>query len=127
MKKFKLIKVSMIAATVFLAACSTATAKKAVEPTKENYEKLVVEATAALDKAASLDGEWRDSRWSKSEFVSYTAPDGTKIKSSYMGAAAEAAKHGDYAKAIQFVETAKFQGEMGYQQAVDQKNAGPRL
>jgi hypothetical protein len=44
-----------------------------------------------------------------------------------MGAAAEAAAHGDYAKAIDWLETAKFQGEMGYEQAMGQKDAGPRL
>ena len=91
------------------------------------YEKAVAEANAALDKAASVKGEWRDSRWKKSTFVKYTTPDGKTVKSSFMGAAEEAAKHGDYASALKFLETAKFQGEMGYEQAMGQKNAGPRL
>ena len=92
------------------------------------YKALLASTTAIVDKAASVGGEWRDTRWNKSKFVKYTAPDdGTTIKSSYMGAAAEAAKHGDYEKAIEFLETAKFQGEMGYRQAMEQKNAGPRF
>jgi len=92
------------------------------------YKALLASTTAIVNKAASAGGEWRDTRWKKSKFVKYTAPDdGKTIKSSYMGAAAEAAKHGDYEKAIEFLETAKFQGEMGYRQAMEQKNAGPRF
>jgi hypothetical protein len=126
MKKFQLIKVSMIAASLSMAACTTATATK-MDASKEKYEAALAAATAAGDKAAKVGGEWRDTRWDKSEFVSYTGPDGKTIKSSYMGAAAEAAAHGDYAKAIDWLETAKFQGEMGYEQAMGQKDAGPRL
>jgi len=92
------------------------------------YKALLASTTAIVDKAASVGGEWRDTRWKKSKFVKYTAPDdGKTIKSSFMGAAAEAAKHGDYEKAIEFLKTAKFQGEMGYQQAMEQKNAGPKF
>lgn len=126
MKKFLNLKVSMIAAAVIMVTSSSAFAGK-VAPTKANYEKAEAAATAALDKAKSVKGEWRDSRWKKSKFVKYKTPDGKTIKSSYMGAAAEAAKHGDYGKAISWLETARFQGEMGYQQAMGQKDAGPRL
>ena len=126
MKKFLNLKVSMIAAAVIMVASSSAFAGK-VAPTKANYDKAVAAATAALDKAKSVKGEWRDSRWKKSKFVKYKTADGKTIKSSFMGAAEAAAKDGNYAKAISLLETARFQGEMGYQQAMDQKNAGPRL
>ena len=126
MKKFLNLKVSMIAAAVIMATSSTAFAGK-VAPTQANYEKALAAANAAVDKAASVKGEWRDTRWKKSKFVTYKTPEGETIKSSYVGAAAAAAKHGDYGKAISWLETAKFQGEMGYEQAMGQKNAGPRL
>lgn len=126
MKKFQLLKVSMIAAAVIMATSSTAFAGK-VAPTQANYEKAVAAANEALDKASKVGGEWRDARWNKSTFIKYKKPDGETIKSSYMGAAAEAAKHGDYEKAISWVETARFQGERGYAQAMEQKSAGPRL
>lgn len=126
MRKSTMIKVSMIAAAIFMVSTTSAFAGKAA-PSKANYEKALAAATAAADKAKSVKGEWRDLRWKKSTFVKYTTPGGKTIKSSYMGAAQEAAKHGDYAKAISFLETAKFQGEMGYKQAMEQKSAGPRL
>jgi len=127
MKKLQLFKVSIIAASVFVAACSTTATAMKMEPTKENYETALAAATAAADKAASVKGEWRDTRWKKSTFVKYKGADGKTVKTSFMGAAELAAKDGDYAKAISLLETAKFQGEMGYQQAMEQQNAGPRL
>ena len=94
---------------------------------KENYEKAVVIANETLDRAAKVGGEWRDARWKKYTFVKYKTADGKTHKSSYMGAAELAAKDGDYESAMKFVETATFQGNMGYEQAVNQKNVGPRL
>ena len=44
-----------------------------------------------------------------------------------MTVAAKAAEAGDYVKAVELLEMAKFQGEMGYEQAMGQKDAGPRL
>ena len=98
----------------------------ACEPTAA-YKNAVAEATAALDKAKSVGGEWRDSRWKKSSFVKYTGKDGKTVKSSFMGAAAAAAENCDFTSAMKYLETAKFQGEMGYQQAMEQKSAGPKL
>lgn len=125
MKKFAKLS-TLVTAAMFLTASVAFAGGKAV-PSKENYEKAVVMANAALDKAKSVGSEWRDARWKKSTFVKYKTPDGKTIKSSYMGAAAEAAKHGDYASAMKFLETATFQGNMGYDQGVGQKDAGPRL
>ena len=66
-------------------------------------------AEAALNKARSVDGEWRDAR---------------KV---YLKKAKAAAHKADYKTAIKLANIAKFQGEMGYQQAIEQKDAGPWL
>jgi len=78
------------------------------------YDELHSQTVAAADKAKSVDGEWRDIRWKKS-----------KIK--YLPNAEKAAKAGDYAKAMKLLKIAKFQAEKGYEQAMEQKNAGPRF
>ncbi len=66
-------------------------------------------AEAALNKARSVDGEWRDAR---------------KV---YLKKAKAAAHKADYKTAIELANIARFQGEMGYQQAIEQKDAGPWL
>ena len=66
-------------------------------------------AEAALDKARSVDGEWRDA------------------KSKMIKGAKEAAAKGDFEKAIKLANKAKFEGEMGYAQAMEQKDAKPWL
>ncbi len=91
------------------------------------YNMALNAANAALDKAASVGGEWRDSRWKKSTFVKWKNPEGKTIKGSFVGIAEQAAAAGDYKKAIELLKVAKFQGEMGYQQAMGQKNAGPLI
>ena len=69
------------------------------------FKQAIEKAEAAKKKAASVKGEWRDT--------------GKIIKK-----AKAAAEKGDYAKAIKMANTAYRQGELGYQQAVEQKNAG---
>ena len=44
-----------------------------------------------------------------------------------MKEAKAAAEAGDFAKAQKLVAKAKFQAEMGYAQAMEQKDAGPKL
>lgn len=66
-------------------------------------------AEAAIKKAKSVGGEWRDA-------------DSKILKS-----AKTAASKGDYAKAIKLANFAKFQGEMGEKQAMEQKDAKPWL
>ncbi len=75
----------------------------------EAAKAAIAAAVEALDKARSVEGEWRDAR--------------KKI----LKKAKAAASKGDYKKAIKLANMAKFQGEMGYKQAMDQKNAGPWL
>ncbi|MGD8938733.1 MAG: SoxXA-binding protein [Gammaproteobacteria bacterium] len=74
-----------------------------------DIEQLIKEADAAIKKAASVDGEWRDS------------------SGKYLKQAKAALSKGDLETAKKLAEKAKFEGEMGYQQAVGQKNAGPWL
>lgn len=69
----------------------------------------IAAAEAALKKARSVDGEWRDA------------------KKKILKKAKSAASKGDYTKAIKLANKAKFQGEEGYKQAMEQKNAGPWL
>jgi hypothetical protein len=66
-------------------------------------------AEAALDKARSVEGEWRDA------------------KAKMIKGAKEAATAGDFEKAIKLANKAKFEGEMGYAQAMGQKDAKPWL
>ncbi|MGB0721106.1 MAG: SoxXA-binding protein [Gammaproteobacteria bacterium] len=56
-------------------------------------------------KAASVGGEWRDT--------------GKLIKEG-----AEAAKGGDFAKAVKLCDKAALQGQRGYEQAMSQKDIG---
>ncbi len=69
------------------------------------FQQVLAAAKAARKKAASVDGEWRDI--------------GKILKK-----AEGAAKKGDYEKAIKLAEYARFQGDMGYQQAISQKGIG---
>lgn len=69
----------------------------------------IAAAEASLDKARSVEGEWRDA------------------KKQMVKKAKAAASKGEYDKAIKLANEAKFQGDMGYQQAMDEKNAGPWL
>ncbi len=69
------------------------------------FKQAIEKADTARKKAASVKGEWRDT--------------GTIIEK-----AKAAAAKGDYHKAMQLANTAYRQGELGYQQAMEQKNAG---
>jgi hypothetical protein len=87
-----------------LAAGSTACATSG--PSKYEAETAIDQAVAATKKAGSVDGEWRDT--------------GKIIKK-----AKAAMEKGDMEKAIKLANTAKFQGETGYAQAVAQKDVKP--
>jgi LysM repeat protein len=94
---------------------------------KRSYEEMLKAANDALDKAASVGGEWRDSRWKKSKFVKWTKSDGSTVKGSYVAIAKLAASEGKFDRAIELLKTAKKQGELGYAQAMEQKDAKPML
>jgi hypothetical protein len=69
------------------------------------FQAAIEKAEAARKKAASVGGEWRDT--------------GKLIKQ-----AQAAAKKEDYSTALKLAHEAFRQGELGYQQAVSQENAG---
>ncbi len=98
---------------LLIAGCSASQPEKPMS-LKEQYEAALARTQAAVEKAASMEGEWRDIRWKKS-------------KKRYLPKAIEAAKAGDYEKALKLLSIAEFQAEMGYKQAMAEKNAGPHL
>jgi len=69
---------------------------------------VIKEAESAIKKAASVDGEWRDSK-------------------KFLAEARAALEAGDKKKALSLAEKAKAEGELGYEQATSQKKAGPWL
>jgi rhodanese-related sulfurtransferase len=71
---------------------------------KVDFEKAVAAAEESRKKAALVGGEWRDI-------------------GKFLKEAEALAKGGDYATAMKLVEKAKKQGELGYEQAMAQKDA----
>lgn len=73
----------------------------------QEFERIYAEAVKARKKAASVGFEWRDI-------------------GKFLKKAKAAAKKGDYGKAIKLARKAKVQAELGYQQYLSQRNAGPQ-
>jgi len=97
---------STILLVALLSACASTTEKGSGNP---DLERLIEDAEEAIDKAASIGGEWRDSR-------------------TILDKAREAGQRGELEQATKLAEQAKKQGEMGYQQAQEQKiSASPWL
>ncbi len=102
-------KLALLGALI-LALSGCASTDKAVTSAGADAAKAAIAAAeVALKKARSVEGEWRDA---KKKFVKN---------------AKAAASKGDYETAVKLANKAKFQAEMGYQQAMDQKDAGPWL
>jgi len=95
--KIKYTLISIAAAVLLSSAVHAAS--------QADYDKAVAAAQASLKEASAMGNEWRDS--------------GKLLKK-----AAEAAKGGDFAKAVKLAQTAEFQGKMAQQQATEQANAG---
>lgn len=93
------------AAGAAAAVAAGAVAASAGGDDKAALEKAIADAEAARKKAASVDGEWRDT--------------GKMIKQ-----AEEAGAAGDFAKGIKLANEAQKQGELGYDQAMHEKGAG---
>jgi len=89
----------LVLAAALVTGCGTMTAK---EPTAADAEAAIAAAEAAREKAASVGGEWRDT--------------GKMITSARV-----AAKKGEFAEAVKTADEARRQGELGYEQAVSQK------
>lgn len=103
-----------IVLAVFLSSACTADggskASATVTPsvTMDDYTAALAAAKAAQKKAASVDGEWRDVE--------------KLIKKAEL-----AAEKGDIGTAVKLAEQARFESEVGYKQAIAQKDAGPRF
>ena len=91
---------------LYLFACASSPRLGVDNP---EFWKLVDNAEKAIDKAAEVDGEWRDSRAILQEAINQ-------------------AQQGNMKQAFQMAQQAKEQGEMGYKQAIEQREvAGPWL
>jgi hypothetical protein len=105
-------KLAIVVATLFvLVGCGTSEKKEgeaAAGAASPEVEAAIKEAEAAEKKAASEDGEWRDT-------------------SKLLKKAKAAAAKGDNKTALKLAKEAKFQGDMGVQQAKEQEKAGPWL
>jgi len=70
-----------------------------------DFEKAMTAARGARKKAAAVGGEWRDI-------------------GKFLKQAEQAAAKGDFATANRLAEKARKQGELGYEQAMSQKDVG---
>ena len=86
-------------------AMTEASPAAAVSGSAAGYESALVAAKAEQKKAAAVGGEWRDT--------------GKLFKKAEQAAAA-----GDYAKATELAERARFESEMGQAQATEQADVG---
>jgi len=120
MKRSKILPTAMVCGLLSLGGCdsmggsksaaSHPMAPRVAAPTmgpasQTAYAAALTAAQASEKKAASVGGEWRDT--------------GQLIKDSQA-----AAEKGNFEAAIKLADEARFQGEMGFLQAVSQKNAG---
>lgn len=110
--KIQLLALSMLAVIAGCTQTEQATMKPA-DP-KAAYEAALADTQAAVDKAASVGGEWRDIRWEKAD-------------KPLLPTAQKEAAAGNYEEAMKLLAEAKFQAEAGYKQATEQKNPGPRF
>ncbi|MCW8983485.1 MAG: SoxXA-binding protein [Gammaproteobacteria bacterium] len=88
-----------LALVTLMSGCAGEMAKPA---TAESAKAAIASAEAARKKASSVGGEWRDT-------------------AKMIKAADAAAKKGDFEAAVKQANKAREQGEMGYTQAVSQK------
>lgn len=92
---------AMLALSLSLLAGSAATLAGDMQADAAMAAEAIAKAEAARKKAASVNGEWRDT--------------GKFIKQ-----AEEAAKAGDYSKAVKLAHKAAEEGRLGYEQQVSQ-------
>ncbi|MFO8024547.1 hypothetical protein [Thiohalophilus sp.] len=99
----KKIAILAMTAALSLAACATGPSM-----TQQDANNAISAAKTELNKAASMNYTWRDTR---------------KI----IKAAEKAAKEGEYEKAVDLATEARKQGELAQAQAREEQNAGPRF
>lgn len=98
-------KIRLITAGVLAGALSTGLPGAGIAASAADADAAIAAADDARKKAASVDGEWRDT--------------GKMIQK-----AKELAAGGDIDGAIKLANKAQRQGENGYAQAISQKDAG---
>ena len=103
MKAIKFIRTALLAVAVGMLSAGVVQAGEKDQAAE--FKAAVEKAEASRKKAGSVGGEWRDT--------------GKMIKK-----AKAAAKKGDYEKALKLANTAYRQGELGYRQAMSQKDVG---
>ncbi len=99
-------KVPLLVISLLIISCVSN--PKTTTLSQAEFANLVKNASLSIQKAQSVGGEWLDSR-------------------ELLKQAELAAKTGDMKNAEELAKQADMQGKMGYQQALDQKNAGPWL
>lgn len=98
-------RIRNFSAGILAAALVTGLPVTAWADEKADFEKALAAAEAARKKAASVGGEWRDT-------------------GKFLKKAEATASEGDYTKAMKLAEKARRQGELGYEQALQEKDAG---
>lgn len=110
MKKLAVIGIAIVALT--LSGCSWnwfGGSDDAESAISAEVAATIKAAKAAIKKADSIGGSWRDT------------------KKKHLKKAETAQAKGEYEDALKFAKKAKFEGEMGYKQAQEQAKAGPWL
>jgi hypothetical protein len=129
MKHNVLLKVATLMLAMLVGGTGPAiAADEKMSPEMEAFQRDLKGANKAVDLAAKVGGEWRDIRWKKSKAVKVKGSkgkDGKEIKTSILGAAEEYAKMGNFKEANKLIKKAISHADMGYQQAREQKGAGP--
>jgi hypothetical protein len=105
MKRITLVATIALAGAFGLAGCAGQGTKQAAVADQASYEAALAEANAEVKKAKAANGAWRD-------------------MGKFLKQADEAAKAGDYAKAIKLADKVKFQAQMGQKQAAAEANVG---
>jgi hypothetical protein len=105
MKRITLVATIALAGAFGLAGCAGQGTKGDAVADQASYEAALAAANAEVKKAKAANGAWRD-------------------MGKFLKQADEAAKAGDYAKAIKLADKVKFQAEMGQQQAAAEANVG---
>jgi len=100
-------KLTAIVSLLVLSACAAGPQPVASNDAKD-FPTLIKQAEAAVKKSGDVGSQWRDAEL-------------------FIGQAKMAAANGDMEKAMKLAIQAKRQGELGYQQAQEQKNAKPWL
>ena len=99
--------IAVLLGALFIVGCAGTNAEKksSIDPAVQT---AIDEAIAANKKADELGFQWRDA-------------------GKFIEEAKAAAEAGDNEKALALANKAKTQGELGYEQAMSEKNAGPRF